>query len=77
MEFIKKLEIPLYVAYNAFVEKRARNRNQIQKGISSEQENSKKTQATQAKNSIPAPRYKLGRAIQADVPGSQHSLSNG
>jgi hypothetical protein len=60
MRFIKKLEMPLWIAYNAFVEGRATKRNQIQKGISSEEENSKKTQATQAKNSIPATRYKLG-----------------
>ena len=77
MKFIKKLEMPVRIAYNAFLEKRARKRNQIQKGISSEEENSKKTQATQAKNSIPAARYELGRAIQADVVSGQHSLSNG
>jgi hypothetical protein len=74
---MKKLEMPRWIAYNAFLKKRATRRNQIQKGISSEEENSKKTQATQAENSIPATRYELGRAIQADVPGSQHSLSNG
>jgi len=55
MNFVKKLEMPLCVAYNAFLEKRARSRNQTEKGISSEEENSKKTQATQAKNSIPPP----------------------
>jgi hypothetical protein len=44
--------MPVCVAYNASVEKRATNRNQIQKGISSEKENSKRTKAPQAKNSI-------------------------
>jgi len=52
VEFLKKLEMPVWIAYNAFVKKRATNRNQTQKGISSEEENSKKAQATQAKNSI-------------------------
>jgi hypothetical protein len=55
MEFTKKLEMPRWIAYNASVEKGATKRNQIQKGISSEKENSEKTQATQAKNSISAP----------------------
>jgi hypothetical protein len=42
---MKKLEMPRWIAYNAFLKKRATRRNQIQKGISSEEENSKKTQS--------------------------------
>ena len=55
MKFIKKLEMPGLIAYNAFIEKEAKSRNQIQKGISSEKENIKKAQAPQAKNSISTP----------------------
>jgi len=49
---MKRLEIPLWVVYNASVWKRARSSSHMQKGISSEKENSKRTEATQAKNSI-------------------------
>jgi hypothetical protein len=41
----------------------------MQGGISSEQENIKKDQATQAKNSLQAPSHQLGRTGQADVFG--------
>jgi hypothetical protein len=47
--------MPVWIAYNAFVKKRVANRNQTQKGISSEKENSKKTQTTQEENSVSAP----------------------
>jgi len=72
--FLKKLEMPVRIAHNAFLKRRVTNRNQIQKGISSEEENSKRTQTTQAENKISPPRYQLARAIQADVFRCQHSL---
>jgi len=46
----------------------------MQGGISSEKENSKKTQTTQAKNSISAPRYQLETTEQADVLRQEYSL---
>jgi len=46
--------MPLWIAYNGVVKKYVTSMCNKQKGISSEEKNSKETQATQAKNSIPA-----------------------
>jgi len=46
----------------------------MQGGISSEKENNKKTQTTQAKNSISAPRHQLERTKQANAFCQQYTL---
>jgi len=47
--------MPCIFAYKGFLQKNPKSNIKMQGGISSEKENNKKTQTTQAKNSIQTP----------------------